>query len=58
MSVQVSHSHMGWIATDSNGNEATATFDEGKDKAIERVKSMSNARVIQRVSKPSDDDPA
>jgi len=39
MSIKTSHSALGWKATDTDtGKTATASFDEGQEKAIERLK--------------------
>ena len=41
MKAQAVNDNRGWTATDTNGNKATATFDEGADKAIERCGSSA-----------------
>lgn len=39
MSIKTSHSVLGWKATDiKTGKTATASFDEGREEAVERLK--------------------
>lgn len=37
MKINYAYNHNGWIATDEEGNTATSTFAEGKEKAAERL---------------------
>ena len=48
---KVSHNQSGWIATDADGNKATATFAEGKDKAITDCEKL--AKSNQAKEKPN-----
>ena len=41
MKAQAVKDKRGWTATDGKGNKATATFNEGADKAIERLGSSA-----------------
>ena len=52
--IQVTHSYEGWKATDANGNEGKASFDEGKEKAIERCKAASDTKPSKKLFKSSE----
>ena len=48
MTIQVSYDHIGFTATDEQGNTATSTHKEGKEKAIERCKALSSTARVTR----------
>lgn len=49
--IKTSHDQTGWTATDSNGNKATATFDEGESKAIERCSELAESKEVGKLNK-------
>ena len=43
--ISTAHDNLGWIATDSKGNTARASFDEGEQVAIQRLTRLANDEV-------------